>query len=405
MSTPLQYTSETERLSVLRRIGILDSPPEREYDEVVELAARMCDMPLAFIVLVDESRQFIKAKVGFDIDEVPREGSFSSHCIRDYTVLEVKDALADDRFISHPMVTEEPHVRFFAGAPLMTADGYALGTLCVLDDKPRELTGLQKNTLESLAEQVMAKMESRVSNHKLRQNYTELQSAHHRLKQHFQMVAHDLRSPFNGLLGITDLLTNNYHAYTMDEVLQIIKTLNRATSETYVMLENLLEWSNFEVGVLGFDPVVIDVSEMIEKSISVLAPMVERKGIELKISVAEGATIYTDELMIASVVRNLVSNSIKFTHGKGAVRFNVHPHEQGLLFEIIDNGIGMESAQVEAVCAAQSIKSIMGTDGERGSGVGLMLIHQFLAKHSSKLELSSVVDRGTTVRFILPIAK
>ena len=190
--------------------------------------------------------------------------------------------------------------------------------------------------------------------------------------------------------------------YSSDEVLQILKTLNRATSETYIMLENLLEWSNLEVGALDFELKPIDVSELIEDATTVLATMIERKGIDLQVTVPDGVTICADELMLGSVLRNLTSNAIKFTHDGGQVCLRVQADEAGLVFEIIDSGIGMAPDQVEAVCAAQSVKSVVGTDGERGSGVGFMLIHQFLAKHGSKLELSSVVGSGTTACFTLP---
>lgn len=129
--------------------------------------------------------------------------------------------------------------------------------------------------------------------------------------------------------------------------------------------------------------------------------MLKRKDIDLQISIHDDAMVSVDEWMIASILRNLTSNAIKFTAEGVHISIQVRPNEGMLQFEISDNGVGMTAEQVEAVLTANAVQSIVGTCGERGSGVGLMLIHQFLAKHGSKLEITSVVGAGTTASFVL----
>ena len=153
---------EEERLAALARYGILDTSPEQAFDDVAKLAASLCDTPMALVSLVDRDRQWFKSAVGLDISETPRAISFCAHAIEGEGPFIVDDAARDERFANNPLVTGAPSLRFYAGVPLLEGDdNLALGTLCVLDTKPRELTDLQLRTLRVLAKQVVAQLEVR----------------------------------------------------------------------------------------------------------------------------------------------------------------------------------------------------------------------------------------------------
>jgi PAS domain S-box-containing protein len=152
---------ESARLHALRSYGILDTPAEERFDDLVKLAADICDVPIALISLVDDTRQWFKAKVGVAVPETPRSIAFCTHCILQHDLFEVPDAASDPRFKDNPLVTADPMIRFYAGCPIKTADGHALGTLCVIDRVARKLTEQQAQALQTLSRQAMALIELR----------------------------------------------------------------------------------------------------------------------------------------------------------------------------------------------------------------------------------------------------
>ena len=157
---PMQ-TSDAERVAALEKYAILDTEPEQAFDDLTVLASFICKTPIALISLIDENRQWFKSKVGVTISETPRDVAFCAVAIQQPDVFVVPDTLQDERFRNNPLVTSDPRIRFYAGAPLITAEGYPLGTLCVVDRTPREFTTEQREALKALSRLVLSQMEFR----------------------------------------------------------------------------------------------------------------------------------------------------------------------------------------------------------------------------------------------------
>jgi hypothetical protein len=154
-------TNEAERLAALKEYHILDTGTEQSYDDITTLAAHICEVPVAMISLVDEDRQWFKSKVGLEQQQTSRDVAFCAHAILQNEPFVVRDATKDRRFADNALVTGEPHVRFYAGIPLINPEGLALGTLCVVDHQPRRLSAKQQEALQALSRQVMALLELR----------------------------------------------------------------------------------------------------------------------------------------------------------------------------------------------------------------------------------------------------
>ncbi len=150
MKTPDTPASEQQRLAALYQLLLLDTPPEQRFDMIVEFAASEFDVPICLITLLDNERQWFKARVGLDVCSTPRDISFCGHAILQPGVMVVPDAAEDPRFADNPLVTSEPHIRFYAGAPLTLPSGHAVGTLCIIDTKPRTLDNVELSILASL---------------------------------------------------------------------------------------------------------------------------------------------------------------------------------------------------------------------------------------------------------------
>ena len=170
---------EKERLEELYSFNLLDTESEKEFDEIVVLASLICETPISLITLVDENRQWFKARIGIEVKETSREVSFCAHAINKESLMVVENALEDPRFANNDYVLGDPNIRFYAGMPLISSSGFKLGTLCVIDRQPKKLTSSQQFSLQILAKQVVKQMEFRKLNATLKITAERLHLAAH----------------------------------------------------------------------------------------------------------------------------------------------------------------------------------------------------------------------------------
>lgn len=208
---------EKRRVAALHDYQILDTPPEENFDNITLLAAQICGAPIALMSLVDSDRQWFKSKVGLDLCETARDVALCSHAIMQRDLFIIEDTAADPRFASNPLVLSDPKIRFYAGAPLITANDAVLGTLCVIDQVPRRLTAGQTNALRALSRQVMAHLELRRTLRELQQELLEqrlternlrkalgtAETANRSLGELLRRVRHQIGATTRGILAIT----------------------------------------------------------------------------------------------------------------------------------------------------------------------------------------------------------
>ena len=225
---------ETLRLAKLQSYGILDTLPEQLYDDITELAAHICQTPTALVSLIDSNRQWFKSKFGLNVSETPRSMAFCTHTIQSADVMIVEDTLTHPKFQNNPLVTGEPFIRFYAGAPLITPDGYALGSLCVIDQKPHQLTKQQIRALQVLSQQVVAQIElkyqrdqlataSQQLEQKVRERTASLSASLHRLLTvQSTLLKREARSRYGALHDpLTHLPNRSYFLERLDQAIQL----------------------------------------------------------------------------------------------------------------------------------------------------------------------------------------
>ena len=183
---------ETARLAVLAQYNILDTEPEQAYDDAVRIAAYICGTPVAAVTFIDQERQWFKASLGLDVSETPIDQSFCRYVIQQNDVMVIEDARNDPRFANNPLVVDDPFIRFYAGAPLVTPDGYSLGSLCVIDSVPRDLTSSQREALNALSRQVIAQLELRRKNEELAQLASSHASALTQIERHLDLLQQEI---------------------------------------------------------------------------------------------------------------------------------------------------------------------------------------------------------------------
>ncbi len=199
--------NEAARLASLEALAILDTPPEQAYEDAVLLAAQLCDTPIALISLLDVDRQWFKARIGLSMAQNPREHAFCAHAILEpRDVLLVTDATKDKRFCQNPLVTGTPGIRFYAGVPLVAPDSEVVGTLCVIDAKPRTLSKQQQGALTALARLVEQQFSLRKKAKELSDSRKEAERANRAKNYFLAAMSQEIRTPLNGVLGMCELL-------------------------------------------------------------------------------------------------------------------------------------------------------------------------------------------------------
>ena len=231
----------------------------------------------------------------------------------------------------------------------------------------------------------------------------ELQKTNAEKDKFFSIIAHDLRSPFNGFLGLTQVMAEDLPSLTMSQIQELAISMKNSATNLYSLLENLLQWSQVHQGTIPFSPEVIQLKPMIDECIAVAFATAQNKGIEISYKIPEGVEVFADSNMLQTVIRNLVSNAIKFTHKGGEVSVSAKvAGNKSVEISVRDSGIGMNQTMIDNLFRPDVRTSRKGTDGEPSTGLGLLLCKEFVEKHGGQIRVESEVNHGSTFHFTLP---
>ena len=395
-SAPL-HPQENKRISVLNSYEILDSEAEIVFDDLTQLASAICGTQISLISLVDENRQWFKSKVGIDAEQTDRSVAFCSHAILGKDVFEVPNALNDSRFSDNPLVEGFPSIRFYAGAPLITDEGVPLGTLCVIDQEPKKLTADQEKALEILSRQVVGQLD-------LRLNARKKERAAKEQEKMFAALAHDLRSPFNSILGFSKLLTKKADALQIDKVIEMSHSILGSSLRVYELLDELLQWSQQRMGGVNLKIKTEHVKPLIESTQELLNEALNLKNIQLISRISADLQVSADSTITKTVFRNLITNAIKYSKPGQSIYVDGKIKGEFLQLSIKDEGEGIPK-DVKDKLFKNRINSADGTDNEVGHGMGLKLCADFIRAQGGDIWVDDEVKSGACITFSLPLDK
>ena len=238
---------------------------------------------------------------------------------------------------------------------------------------------------------------------KLRKSELELETLNKNKDRFFSIISHDLRSPFNSLLGLTSLIINDFDGFSKDEIKDSMYNLHQVSESLYHLIEDLLDWSRIQFNKIDFQPEVLNLNEVIAKVIVISKAVAKDKNISLVNIVPKNCTTKADVHMITTIIRNLVNNAIKFTPKYGIVKISAGFHLDDLIVSVEDTGVGMTKEVAENLFKVGKKVSKYGTEGESGTGLGLIICKEFVEKHGGKIWVESEIEKGSKFIFRIPV--
>jgi signal transduction histidine kinase len=391
-------SQDPNRINRLRNLQILNTEIEDDFNSITEIASYICNVPIALITLVDKDKQWFKAAKGVgELKETPIDISFCKHTINaDSGELQVKDLSVDERFVNNPFVVGAPHVKFYSGISIVTTDGFRLGTVCVFDNKARELNESQINCLRLLADYTIKLIELKNTNSNLKQNKKALIDANDDLKQYAYAVAHDIKGPLRTMSIFSKFLITEAKDKLNKKEKEYIHYITKSAFELSKYTKSLLEFSESTQADISVAKAV-DINDLIDS----LNELINKDKSVTILTDKNLPTVFISEIGLRLILQNLLSNSIRYRK-----KNNPNPYiiimasslEDVYEFKVIDNGIGIPIKKLEKIFDIFNKHK----DFKESSGIGLSVVKRIVKKMNGKIEISSVEGQGTEVKFIIP---
>ncbi len=393
MKKPDIPRDEEARLNTLRSLNILDTPSEERLDCLTRIAKRQFGVPIALVSLVDEDRQWFKSCLGLSVRETPRDISFCGHSILNNEILVIPDTTKDERFADNPLVTNEPKIRFYAGCPLEFMDGSRLGTLCIIDQQPRNLSDDNLKTLKDLAS--------------IAERELAIETTSRAKSEFLAHMSHELRTPLNAILGFTQLMSRD--SLLNSSHLENLEIINRSGQHLLELINDILDISKIEAGKIQLQENSFSLDSLLDDLGVIFGLKAEYRGLTLRLNIEDEIPQYieADEKKLRQVLINLLGNAIKFTESGRvilSVRVNTVEKTPTLFFDVSDTGVGIAPSDIDGLFKAFS-QATGSSKFQEGTGLGLTISRNFVELMGGYMTVNSLVGTGTSFKFAIPFKK
>lgn len=390
--------NELERLAALYEYNLLDTLPEKEYDDITRIAADICSVPMSALTIVDAERQWFKSKIGITDTENSRDVAFCAHAILNPNEIFVVDNPSEDeRFHDNPLVTGKPNIAFYAGIPLVTESGAALGTLCVLDNKPNQLSFDQKVTLMALARQIVAYFEVRKLNIRLHQQQEQLRMVNEDLAKFAYVVAHDIKSPFSTIAMGLALLKDKYMEQLDEEGRMFLDMMEERSLLGIQMVNGILEHTqSFNKDSIAMESFTL--GSLIEETRKLLT-IPARFEIQVKDPDME---LFSSKSVLLQILANLCNNAIKYNDkAEGKITISATEQNGRYHFAVQDNGPGIAEADQQKIFELFSTLNVSDRFNNKGTGIGLSTVKRLVEKMEGAVTVTSAMGSGSNFEFTI----
>lgn len=387
--------NEQERLKSLAEFDIDYSSIESNLKDLALLAAKIAGTEISLVNLIDSVTQWTVSNHGIDLTQMPRNESVCQYTITGDRPFEIMDLSVDDRFKDRFYVRGPLNLKYYMGIPLTTSEGYNLGALCVIDSKLKSLTEEQKDLLKIVASQVVNRLKSMKTINQLKQQI--IQS-----KEIQKKVAHDIRGPIAGIIGLTGLISQQGDSNDLGEVLECVALIQKSGRSILDLADEILYGDKAQ-------PVKIEIFNLDifkDKLERLYLPQAKNKNIVFEIKVNDrNKHIPFLKNKLLQITGNLITNAMKFTTENGMVKVDldlaVEATNNLLKIRVQDTGVGIDERKISLIMQGNACSS-SGTDGEKGNGFGLAMVKQLVDSLNGTYNIHSEIEKGTLIEVNIP---